>query len=327
MSEHIKYPKIPQFRDVAYEVKRQASYQGLDEQGEPIYAGKPLLPEISFTGTVKLHGTNAGVQFTEAGDIIYQSRNRIISVGDDNAGFAAWMTDRVGHLERQVLAYNEAIKSATVYGEFIGQGIQAGVAVSELDKTFVVFGIRSDDQWLDLRGLTLDSSLNLYCIRDFPEYTISVDFERPEIAINQIHELTQAVEAECPVGKALGISGIGEGIVWVNDEHNLLFKSKGDKHSNSKVKTHKPVDLEAITAVRTLAEGLMTERRLAQGFEYLEEMSLEPIMRNLGAYLKYTVSDCVAEEKLAIEASGIESKVVGKALMEIAKRHYINSAS
>ena len=328
--EHKKYPKIPQFRDVAYEVKRQSSFSGLDENDEPIYNSGSLLPEIEFNGTVKLHGTNAGVQFGESGAIAYQSRNRIITQEDDNAGFANWMHERVGIVHDSLVEAGMPTENTTVYGEFCGKSIQAGVAISEVEKFFVVFGVKHGDEWLDMELLQMQHEARLYTSRDFDQYKITIDFEKPEAAINEIYELTQAVEAECPVGRLMGVSGIGEGIVWSasSDAHGgstLRFKSKGDKHSNSKVKTHKPVDTEKADAIRSLAESLMTGERLNQGFEFLAEMNVEPTMQGLGAYLGHVVRDCIAEEKLAISESGIEEKLIGKSLMGIAKRHYMNS--
>ena len=328
--EHKKYPKIPQFRDVAYEVKRQSSFSGLDENDEPIYNSGSLLPEIEFNGTVKLHGTNAGVQFGESGLIAFQSRNRIITREDDNAGFANWMHERVGIVHDSLVEAGMPTENTTVYGEFCGKSIQAGVAISEVEKFFVVFGVKHGDEWLDMEPLEMQHETRLYTSRDFDQYKVTIDFEKPEPAINEIYELTQAVEAECPVGRLMGVSGVGEGIVWsassdARGGSTLRFKSKGDKHSNSKVKTHRPVDAEKASATRSLAESIMTDHRLSQGFEYLAEMGLEPVMTSIGAYLKYVVSDAIAEENITIKESGIDTKVVGKALMELAKRHYVNS--
>ena len=43
---------------------------------------------VSYRATVKLHGTNAGVQCSPEG-LVLQSRSRVITVDEDNAGFAA----------------------------------------------------------------------------------------------------------------------------------------------------------------------------------------------------------------------------------------------
>src|SRR4051812_6401410 len=75
-----KFPSIEQFRHVVRHVRDQAAFDGAE------------LPTIAFTGTVKLHGTNAGI-FHSGDQIGYMSRNRVLTVGDDNLGFAAHMSE------------------------------------------------------------------------------------------------------------------------------------------------------------------------------------------------------------------------------------------
>ena len=49
------------------------------------------LPTLTFTGTVKVHGTNAAIVRLKDGTIYAQSRSRIITPTSDNAGFAAFV--------------------------------------------------------------------------------------------------------------------------------------------------------------------------------------------------------------------------------------------
>ena len=79
------YPSIEQFRNV---IKSVRDYCRKNETP---------LPELLFNGTVKLHGTNAGIVL-QNGEYTYLSHKRVICVGDDNYGFAAWMQDRVALL-------------------------------------------------------------------------------------------------------------------------------------------------------------------------------------------------------------------------------------
>ena len=58
----IKYPSIELFKSLIRKVKDRANYRGKDENGNPIYVDS-VLPVITFTGTVKIHGTNAGIRF------------------------------------------------------------------------------------------------------------------------------------------------------------------------------------------------------------------------------------------------------------------------
>ena len=57
-----KMPSIEQFRNVIQEVTHRARYRGEDEQNQPIYEDCEL-PTLTFRGSVKMHGTNAGIVY------------------------------------------------------------------------------------------------------------------------------------------------------------------------------------------------------------------------------------------------------------------------
>ena len=86
--KHISYPKIGQFRNVIADINRMITYVGQDDNDEPIYDHSIPKPTLVFKGTVKLHGTNAGVCYNHQQGIWAQSRSRVITPVKDNAGFA-----------------------------------------------------------------------------------------------------------------------------------------------------------------------------------------------------------------------------------------------
>src|SRR5580765_1340481 len=88
MKKMIKWPPIEQFRTVATNVNRHYNFVGLDENGDAIYDHSKPKPKLTFKGTVKLHGTNAGVCYNLASGMWAQSRENIITPEHDNAGFA-----------------------------------------------------------------------------------------------------------------------------------------------------------------------------------------------------------------------------------------------
>jgi hypothetical protein len=51
---------------------------------------------------------------------------------------------------------------------------------------------------------------------------MEIDFNMPQLVQNQLSEITIAVEEECPVAKAFGFSGIGEGIVNTLEDIGIL---------------------------------------------------------------------------------------------------------
>jgi hypothetical protein len=91
MKKQISFPKIDQFRNVIRTISQQAAFTGMTDTGEPIYDGSLPKPIINFTGTVKLHGTNAGVSYNTNSGLWAQARTHIVTPLYDNAGFAAFV--------------------------------------------------------------------------------------------------------------------------------------------------------------------------------------------------------------------------------------------
>ncbi len=82
-----KFTDISQFRNVIRELRIRHDYKGKDAEGEPIYQHTEPYPTLKFKGTVKLHGTNAGVVKYADGTLEFQSRESVLSLDSDNAGF------------------------------------------------------------------------------------------------------------------------------------------------------------------------------------------------------------------------------------------------
>ncbi len=87
----IKFGSIVQLRNIVKQVEYDVKHTFID--GEDVFDHSIKLPEIEFDATVKIHGTNASVVYNKDGSYYVQSRNRIISVNDDNAGFAKFVDD------------------------------------------------------------------------------------------------------------------------------------------------------------------------------------------------------------------------------------------
>jgi len=320
------FPSIDQFRQTIREVKSNHDYKGKSEDDSPIYLHDSPYPEIFFEGTVKIHGTNAAVvKYQDR--IEYQSRERVLSLTQDNAGFMLAMMNKDLNEIFDNYSFDEYI---AVYGEWCGQGIQKGVAVSQLPKMFVVFAVKVDGEWQDFKGIDFEEKLNkigVYSIHQFERYYISVDFNNPELSQNRLIEITERVEAECPVGRYFGVSGVGEGVVWSanhNDRH-YIFKVKGEKHSVSKVKTLASVDVEQIENIKQFVESVVTENRLEQGFEYLERnSSLPPDQSQTGDFLRWVVNDVMKEESDTIVSNQLEVKKVNSAISNKARVWYFN---
>jgi len=197
----IKYPSIEQFKNVIHEVQRDTRYLGKDEFNQPIYNNVPL-PTITFNGTVKIHGTNAGVRLEKTGNLVAQSRERDLSLLSDNMGFSAFVfknEEVFRNLCSNIIGDNDAV---VIYGEWFGKGINSNVAVNELEKRLAIFGIRfiKDDieQWVDtvdLNKYLVDNleEYSIYNITQFGTWSVDVDFNAPELIQNKLIEINYTV--------------------------------------------------------------------------------------------------------------------------------------
>lgn len=329
------FPSINQFRNVVKTVREQACYMGKNDAGEAVFNPAPTYPKLSFTGTVKLHGTNAAIAFDDRG-YTFQSRERVLTREADNAGFMAHMEQylvpismlfqRIAELNN-IQGMNDTI---VVYGEWCGGNIQKGVAISGLPKMFVIFAVKINDQWVKLPRMSPNTFefASIYLIQNYPSYTIDIDFEHPEEAQNQLAKLTEVVEACCPVGLAHGIEGVGEGIVWrctSNPSSEYWFKVKGEKHSASKVKTLASVDVEAVEQINDFVAMAVTESRLEQGLHNLINEQMKPFaMTSMGDFIRWVHQDVLKEEADTLQASGIDYKKLGSPIALAAKRWFTN---
>lgn len=328
-----RFTSIDQFRHTIRNVQHKAQFRGLDEDGEPIMDRSAEMPILTATGTVKLHGTNAGVTLDENGELEVWSRTRKIDIDRDNHGFAFFVKTNEDFFLTFLRQCHPA--KATLYGEWCGGNIQKGVALCELEKMFVVFACKVEHpdgpKWVDLSGGPPrdKGEHRIYSIYDFPTYKITIDFNTPAAAQNEMISITEAVEAECPVAKQLGVSGIGEGVVWKldGDEYNdsgHWWKVKGDKHSVSKVKTMVAIDPEKLASAQAFVETYTTDNRLLQGIEHLGLEGIPVDQKATGTFLKWVVSDILKEEQDSLAASGLEPKDVVKIISTTARKWYFS---
>jgi hypothetical protein len=331
MKRLIKFPSIEQFRSVVATVLRQYNFAGLDENGDAIYDTTKPKPTLTFKGTVKLHGTNAAVCQNNDDGIWAQSRENIITVEKDNAGFAFFVEsnkDMFGVLFSQVASKNDIGPKDTIsiYGEWAGGNIQKGVGITNIEKSFFIFGVKitphttTEEEakskpayWVDYSYLRSPEN-RIYNIDDYPTWEIDIDFNMPQLVQNKLSELTLAVEEECPVAKAFGFYGIGEGIVWSTNLNGNVhrFKTKGERHSSSKVKTLAAVDTEKLESIQSFVEYAVTESRFKQALENVFPNE-EPIEnKKLGDVIRWVVNDVIKEEMDTMTDNKIEPKDVNK---------------
>ena len=191
-----KIESIGQFRETINQVQHDTWFVGMD--GDTVIYDKTIsLLTLMFKGTIKTHGTQAAVGF-DGQNMWAQSKSQIITPENDNAGFAKWIQNTSVKDFLTVLKYHlssdgaDGADEVIIYGEFVGKGIQKKVAVSKLEKTWIIFGIRYKvgDKWYKVkdpeRWLVANSVDNIYSVFDFDNYTINIDFNHLEIALKSL---------------------------------------------------------------------------------------------------------------------------------------------
>lgn len=349
MKRHIAWPCIGEFRNVVKNVQHQSQYVGQDDNGEPIFNRLAKSPKLKFQGTCKIHGTNASVVLGGDGEMWVQSRPNIITPEYDNAGFAMFVErnkdEFTNLLNRANIECGYTTEDLVIFGEWCGGNIQKGVAVCELPKMFVIFGIaiahdvetkyktyftREEVQNV-CRSLswpegTTPTESNIYSIYDFPTFEIEIDFENPHESVQILNKLAELVGDECPVGKAFGISGIGEGVVWrcVEDgyeDSGYFFKVKDERHSNSKVKVLANVDVERINNIKELAERLANNGRLEQMHQTVFNTlnGGETDISKTGEFIKAVMHDIAKEDISLIAENGFTFKEISSPVSKICR--------
>lgn len=334
-NQFIKYNSICQFRDVIRDIRKLN-----------------IEDDITFIGTVKLHGTNAGVCFTDSSDLWVQSRKRIINPDNDNYGFAKYVlenNEQINSLIQNIIKeYNvDTIHNIiSIYGEWCGSNIQANVSISGLPKMWVLFGIKivsiiNQDNiiWLDIfKFKTLYESIGILNIYDFENFKIDINFTNTEsenyveYARQKLIELTKKVENECPVGKEirrkLAIKTsctVGEGIVWTAfyNKKRYIFKVKGKIHSSSKVKSLAPVDVEKMKNINEFISYSVTENRMKQGIDVLfTSLNIEPTIKHIREFIQWVKNDVFKEEMDTLERNNLKVKDIIRKLNTVSSTWY-----
>jgi hypothetical protein len=337
----IKYPSIEQFRNVVSNIKKASKYVGYDEEkNEAIMDYNLPDPVVTFKGSVKLHGTNAGISLdVDTGEVWAQSRGNIITPEKDNAGFAFFMESNKEHF----LKLFEQVKSwssneyhgcyISLFGEWAGKGVQGKVAIAELEKQLYIFGIKispkSEDPafWLDVSKLDVSEveQHKIYNIENFPTWEMAIDFSCPEKFVNDLADLTKKIGDECPVAKHFDVSGVGEGIVWKGryKDNMYFFKVKDERHQSSKIKKLVKVDIEKLKSVEEFVEYAVTDSRCEQGLKEVfgdDEIDI----KKMGEYLRWIMGDIVKEELDTLKGNGLEPKDVGKYVSIKARKFFLD---
>jgi hypothetical protein len=329
--QHIAYPDTNHFREAVHYIKH-------------LYKDQTHLPLIKYSGRVKLHGSNMAVVFLPSGEYYCQSRKTIVTKQEDLYGFARWVAQHIETI--RPLAEQSLVTPLIIQGEFCGAGINKNVAINQLAKMFVVFATGTltnphaalAEQIWNYNYDQIDAfhkpEINLYNTNLFGKYPILIDFNNPQLIQNQLVEWTEAIGTQCPAGRYFGVTGecrTGEGLVFTPDDANLdsgyNFKSKDERHVQSKVKTIGVADLELLASIEEMAHFLIynngVDNRVEQAITELTKTGEDMTsIRSMGGLVKWIQTDIHKENLRDIEQAGLEETAVSRAAINLAKQEY-----
>ncbi len=336
MSQFISFPKIGQYNTSIQGIISGERFRGISETGEKIYDNQVVLPKAIFKGTVKLHGTNSAIVM-QNDELWLQSRENIITPIKDNCGFASFFSgEEKQSIIRDLIAKLRLIhfipkeRIICLFGEWVGPNVQKNVGISKIpSKSFFLFAIRvvdpervitgdnqegtyKEDRWLPIEGIC-NHSINMFNIEDYQTFDLEVDLNNPKEPVAKMQALVDDVERQCPVAKAFGIEGIGEGIVWTTmwKGVRIVFKTKGKEHA---VTVHKDggtvsADTEKLNSINEFGDYAVTEARLNQGIEKV--FGADPLVKErTGDFIKWVMNDIVTEEINAISANNLSVREI-----------------
>lgn len=356
-----KFTHVESLQQVYNYIKLVGHDMGIDWDGKQfprsgVSGGGGMITNacVSYRGTVKLHGSNAGVCCSKTG-LTPQSRNRELSLQSDNMGFATFVaqsvvTTAIRDIEKNIrcklcsLAYDvKDDDDIVLFGEWIGPGIQNGVAINRLpNKMWVVFAVmiitNTGEHYVDVLT-SFDGrydNANVYSILDVQSFNIDICWDQEHSireAAENAQKMTLAVEDTCPWGVKFGLQGTGEGIVWspigrMIGYPELFWKTKGPKHTEVArlSKNRSILDPDVVSGIDQFVTYAVTEARLEKGIDYLNEMGYLIDVRSMGYFLKWIGNDVERECAQVLIDSGLSWNQVSKSINSRAKDFLIQKA-
>jgi hypothetical protein len=324
--------------------KRLTSIEGFAH----VYRGQQFFDvpvTVQYGAKIKLHGTNAGVRLSADGTVTAQSRSRDISPGNDNAGFAKWVSDNAEAWVLPVSAQTQEMLGDIIYfGEWAGKGIQKGDAVTKLDtKYFFVFAVQYGDKFIttpaDIEMMIpdLDNVVVLPWDIIFEDPIDFSDVGACEKFAEMLDSRVKEVGERDPfIYGIFGVEGPGEGwvispvcdpgtdplegvldVYWYNC---MTFKVKVPDH-NVKTGPSASKDIVVPDGVPEFAEMFVTDARCEQGL--WEEMGGVAIPEGTGRFLKWLNKDIIKESEVELEEAGLVWKDVQKHVVVAARAWYL----
>ena len=331
--------------------------------------GQPF-PVVEYRAKVKLHGTNCAVQVTSGG-VVAQSRTALLSPDADYKGFAAWVAaqrDYFARLPSGLVVFGEWCGPGIEKGMAISQArtkLFAVFAVRRDDGTIESGGggwgpppfplpnppamVRGEQSSPAPHAIIHEPEQirALLPAANAPEQLHVLPWEGDPITItfgdradleraaSVLNTRVAEVEREDPwVKSALGISGLGEGLVFypvsvdgaapaTERLEQLMFKAKGEKHRTAGTKTAVQVDPSVVASVAEFVALMVTDARLRQGLTEACGGARDP--KTTRQFLEWVATDVRKESSVELAASGLSWSDVDKAVQARAREWFRTS--
>lgn len=353
---HHSFGSTPNFPNFYKEIKSltdssgRLAYAGYDPSlGEPpteaqkelLQNYSPEMPTLTLTGSEKLHGENMAVAVTKD-EIWVQGRNHIRTVADDQNGMAQFVVPLVPlfiQLASSVATLNQiSLDTHTIVldGEWAGGNIQKGnAACSGTEKGFYIFdyvrAINNEDP-TDFKYIRADGmhhpEYNVYSMKHFSEYSITLDLNDPDKCEAELQELAELIEAKSPIaGFFERPDNVGEGVyLWgIYNGKPVRVKAKGLKHGGKPKDKGKPstnsLSDSQKDALTQLADALTPEWRINQAIT--ETNASEK--KDIGKVIQWVKDDIVKEETPTLEKASTDLKQVQGFVAKIVKDYFFDS--
>ncbi|MCR9222827.1 MAG: RNA ligase family protein [Hyphomonas sp.] len=337
-----KMPKIKGFHNSLYHIRGNTKFQ----------------ETMTFVPKVKMHGTNAGIRIDLDGTITAQKRTADIFVGEDNMAFAHFVENEIKpNIDLHRVAMNlfwpkgcdgpvttedkSETANVTIMGEWVGPGVQRGVAISEIEeKVFMPFAVFVNSKRFNGQHIVhydgwswgvLAAEMEKACERVLflhPLFSQRVEInphnqDELHAAVDTMNADVLAIEEECPVSSELfGVKGIGEGLVYYPTElgtanqnychkHELElfgFKVKGEKHATNKAGKPARVRSKIPDSAFEFAAFHCTEARLQQGLGEVLKPGERLDTKHIGKLIGWVCKDISVECETEIVESGLDWK-------------------
>ncbi len=349
---HISYPDTPTFYNLYKEVLRNTDNNGrliyanfdsslgvppTPEQIELLQSYQPTMPIIQFIGSEKLHGENMAVCFSQ-GELWVQSRNHIRTLLGDQNGMAAFVESTKQQWVQLSLhlcdLHNISLTTHTIVldMEWAGANIQKGNAACSgtnkgtylFDYFRVVNNATSEVQYIPT---TINEPLhthNIYLMRHFGTYTITLDFNQPTECEATLKQMAEEVEANSPIAAYFNKpDNVGEGVYLIgyNEGHMYRLKTKGEKHGGKPKEPRQPKSGAQLEQLQTIADKLTPVWRINQAITELNATEL----KHTGEVIKWVFADIVKEELPTLEEAKLTLKEVSNYVSKIVSTYYKDS--